>query len=113
MDATSFPQGPLSAGLYSFQATYLGDWEYNASPPGDCEPLRVVDANIQITPSRGTNRVEHVRTRSAGHVNVNDGTGFVNAPDGTMITFAFVGAHVGTLSSSSCLTGSGSGPTGR
>ena len=47
-----------------------------------------VDANIQITPPTATNPVgtNHVLT---GHVNVNAGTGgFVNAPDGTVITFS-------------------------
>ena len=38
----------------------------------------VVDANIQITPN-GVNRVGATHTFTA-HVNVNDGTGFVNAP---------------------------------
>src|SRR5260370_591594 len=38
-----------------------------------------VDANIQISPTNASNAVgtAHVLT---GHVNVNDGTGFVNAP---------------------------------
>ena len=52
---------------------------------GACEPLQVVDANIQITPN-GVNRVGQTHTFTA-HVNVNDGTGFVNAPDGTQISF--------------------------
>ena len=45
-----------------------------------------LDANIQITPN-GTNRVGASHTFTA-HVNVNhgDGGGFVNAPDGTLIT---------------------------
>ena len=52
---------------------------------GPCEPLQVVDANIQITPERREpGRSNHTFT---AHVNVNDGTGFVNAPDGTPISF--------------------------
>ncbi len=45
-----------------------------------------VDANIQINPPNATNEVgsPHVLT---GHVNVNAGTGFVNAPAGTTINF--------------------------
>ena len=45
------------------------------------------DANIQITPN-GTNRVGDSHTFTA-HVNADlgDGGGFVNAPDGTVITF--------------------------
>ncbi len=46
----------------------------------------MVDANIQITPT-ATNRVGATHTFTA-HVNVNDGTGSVPAPDGTQITFA-------------------------
>jgi hypothetical protein len=40
VDATSFAQGPLSTGSYSFMAHYSGDVNYN---PGDgpCEPLAV------------------------------------------------------------------------
>ena len=68
--------------------TISGDATYTGSA-GACEPLRVVDANIQITPN-GVNRVGQPHTFTA-HVNVNDGTGgFVNAPDGTVITFTTV-----------------------
>src|SRR5262249_19662181 len=51
-----------------------------------------------------------------GHVNVSCQPvsascvgGYANAPDGTVINFAFVGAHVGTLSASSCVTAGGTG----
>ena len=46
-----------------------------------------VDANIQITPN-GVNRVGQTHTFTA-HVNINagDGNGFVNAPNGTQISF--------------------------
>ena len=72
-DATGFPQGPLAPGFYGFQATYAGDATYIGSV-GACEPLRVVDANIQLTPPTATNQVgtNHVLTC---HVNVNDGSG--------------------------------------
>jgi hypothetical protein len=73
--------------------------------------VALVDANIQITPN-GTNEIvppgTHVHTFTA-HVNVNPGTGFVNAPDGTVINIAFVGIHVGTLSAASCTTSGGTG----
>ncbi len=45
VDATDFPQGPLAAGNYSFQANYLGDGNAPsqfAPSPGACEPLTVV-----------------------------------------------------------------------
>jgi hypothetical protein len=46
------------------------------------------DANIQITPAAGVNRVGQPHTFTA-HVNVNlgDGQGYRNAPDGTPVTF--------------------------
>ena len=106
VDATDFPQGPLAAGKYSFQATYLGDATYNGST-GACEPLTVVDANIQITPT-ATNRVGFAHTFTA-HVNVNDGNGFANAPNGTVINFSVAAGGVGTLSSSFCTTSGGTG----
>ncbi len=61
-----------------------------------------VDANIQISPLAATNAVgsPHVYT---GHVNVNDGSGFVNAPAGTTIGFAILSGP-GTLTPASCTT---------
>ena len=67
-----------------------------------------VDANIQISPLTDSNALgdTHVLT---GHVNVNPGTGFVNAPDGTTITFAIVSGP-GTLGPpASCVTAGGTG----
>src|SRR5262249_20383281 len=48
-----------------------------------------VDANIQISPLQATNEVRTNHTLT-GHVNVNDGTGFVNAPAGTTINFTIL-----------------------
>src|SRR5260370_15599289 len=47
------------------------------------------DANIQITPASAFNEIgtAHLLT---GHVNVNDGTGYVNAAAGTTINFSIV-----------------------
>src|SRR5262249_14851717 len=55
-DATGFAQGPLAPGFYGFIAHYPGDATYLPSD-GPCEPLQVVDANIQITPATATNPV--------------------------------------------------------
>ena len=89
-------------GVYSYQATYNGDMD-NTATVGACEgPVHVVDADIQIDPPTGTNEVGTPHTLS-GHVNVNPGTGLVNAPEGTTITFNKV-SGVGSLSAPSCLT---------
>jgi adhesin/invasin len=65
-----------------------------------------VDANIQISPLTATNEVGTPHTFTA-HVNVNDGTGLANAPDGTTITFTKVNGP-GSLSPASCTTVAGS-----
>jgi phosphoheptose isomerase len=109
VDATDFPQGPLGAGLFAFQAHYLGDPANPVYAPSDgaCEPLTVVDANVQISPATATNRVgsNHVLTC---HVNVNPGTGFMSAPDGTMCTVTILSGP-GSPTSQSCSTSGGSG----
>src|SRR5262249_15414436 len=70
-----------------------------------------VDANIQITPQTATNPVGTNHTLT-GHVNVNPGTGFVNAPDGTVINFSLTkagGATAVCVGPSSCTTAGGTG----
>jgi hypothetical protein len=69
-----------------------------------------VDANIQITPATAANAVGTNHTLT-GHVNVNDGTGFVNAPDNTIITFQLLAPIVGSFQppGSLCLTAGGTG----
>src|SRR5262249_44267364 len=68
------------------------------------------DANIQITPANDTNPVNtpHVLT---AHVNVNAGAGagFVNAPDGTVITFAILSGPGTPNPPTSCTTTGGTG----
>ena len=92
-----------AVGVYSYKATYGGDAN-NAGPVvGKCEgPVRVVDANITITPGVDANEAgtPHVLT---GHVDVNDGSGWVNAPAGTVINFAVL-TGTGTLTAPSCMT---------
>jgi hypothetical protein len=60
-----------------------------------------VDADIQVAPD-GVNAVgdPHVVT---GHVNIDEGTGKVNAPAGTLIDFAIVSGP-GSLTASGCAT---------
>src|SRR5262249_2564777 len=68
-----------------------------------------VDANIQISSATATN-VGGTNHTLTGHVNVNAGTGFVNAPDGTVISFAILpgpGSFVG--GTSTCTTSGGTG----
>ncbi len=109
-DATAFAFTVTAAGMRSFMAHYEGDDTYLPSD-GACEPLQVVDANIQITPN-GTNRVGAPHTFTA-HVNVNDGSGgFVSAPDGTVITFTTVDTNGATSTPNpptQCTTSGGTG----
>src|SRR5262249_6177564 len=68
-DATGFAQGPLNtAGLFSFKGHYEGGGPY-APSVGECEPLKVVDANVQITPETATNAVGANHTLHC-HINV-------------------------------------------
>jgi len=104
VDATSFPF-TVSAGGRAFKAHYLGDPAnpvYDAAD-GACEPLSVVDANIQISPN-GVNRVGQSHTFVA-HMNVNDGSGPQNAPNGTVVNFSFNG----NPPSQQCTTAGGTG----
>jgi hypothetical protein len=105
-DATGFAQGPLVPGLYGFQATYDGDPTYAPSNPGACEPLRVVDANIHLTPATATNPTgtNHVLTC---HINVNDGSGggYVNAPDGTTCTVTIISGPGGPATQNCTVSG--------
>ena len=101
VDATAFAFTVPSAGHRSFQATYAGDATYTGSV-GACEPLTVVDANIQITPATATNPVgtNHVLTC---HINVNNGDGFANAPAATVCTVNIISGP-GTPASQQCAT---------
>jgi hypothetical protein len=67
-----------------------------------------VDANIQITPLTANNPVgaNHVLT---AHVNVNPGTGFVNAPDGTSISFTIDSGPGSFTTPNPCTTTGGTG----
>src|SRR5262249_46686056 len=69
-----------------------------------------VDANIQITPATAANQVGTNHTLT-GHVNVDDGSGagFVNAPDGTVITFTKVSGPGSFVGPSTCTTAGGTG----
>jgi len=66
-----------------------------------------VDANIQLSPATDTDAVNDVHTLT-GHVNVNPGSGQVNAPAGTQINLAITSGP-GALSAASCLTLGGTG----
>src|SRR5580765_4817352 len=92
-DAIAFAFTPNSAGFRAFRAHYLGDARY-AGSDGPCEPLRIVDADIQITPD-GVNHVGQTHTFTA-HVNTNDGNGSTAAL-GALVTFT-IDSGPGTLS---------------
>ena len=115
-DATGFAFTVNSAGMRAFRGHYLGDPgnpAYTASD-GACEPLNVVDARIFVTPD-GVNHVgvQHVLT---GHVQVNDGTGWVDAPAGVNITFSINNAapslNCNTVAAGSCQVSYTSAVTG-
>src|SRR5262249_38218803 len=73
----------------------------NGVAPNSANAVKTfVDANIQITPN-GVNRVGANHTFTV-HVNVNDGSGFQNAPNGTTINFS-------TPPGGSCTTSGGTG----
>ncbi len=105
-DATAFAFTVNAPSGRAFRAHYEGDTTYLPSD-GPCEPLAVVDANIQISPN-GVNRVgqSHVFT---AHVNVNGGTGFVNAPDGTQISFTIDSGPGAFTTTNPCTTAGGTG----
>ena len=115
-DATSFAFTVNTAGLRAFRGHYLGDAAIPTYAPSDgpCEPLNVVDARIFVTPD-GVNHigVQHVLT---GHVQVNDGTGWVDAPPGVNITFSINGAapslNCNTAAAGSCQVSYTSNVTG-
>ena len=108
VDATSFPQGPLAVGSYSFRARYLGDDVYFPSI-GACEPLQVVDARITITPN-GVNRVGQTHTFTAQvQISTPDSDGFVNAPAGTGISFTIDSGPGAFTSANPCMTVGNSG----
>src|SRR6266536_2802725 len=95
----------MGSGTACFRAVrghYEGDGTYLPSD-GACEPLRVVDANIQLTPATATNRVgtNHVLTC---HINVNDGNGSANAPAGTTCTGAILSGQGSFVGSNQCTT---------
>jgi len=76
------------------------------APNGGNAVKTFVDANIQINPPTAVNPVATTHTLTA-HVNVNSGTGFVNAPAGTTITFTLVntlGATATFVGPASCTT---------
>ena len=106
VDASTFNFTVNSAGHRTFRANYAGDGTYTDST-GACEPLTIVDASIQVFPS-GTEPLGTIHSLT-GHVNVNDGNGFVNAPDGTVIGFTIDSGPGSFVGASSCTTSGGSG----
>ena len=69
-----------------------------------------VDAYITISPPSAVNPINTTHTYTA-HVFVNNGSGtYTDAPNGTVVTFAFVGAHVGSfVAGNQCTIANGAG----
>jgi hypothetical protein len=92
-----------TVGQFGYIAEFVsGNTALAANATGVCEPFSAVDANIQITPATDTDPVGDTHTLTV-HVNVNPGTGFVNAPAGTSVTVTKVSGP-GTITGSPCLT---------
>jgi hypothetical protein len=66
------------------------------------------DANINISPAT-SNDVVGTSQSLTGHVNVNSGGGYVNAPNGTTIGFSIVSGPGSFVGPSSCTTAGGTG----
>ena len=115
-DATAFSFTVNTAGMRAFRGHYLGDPGNPAYSPSDgpCEPLNVVDARIFVTPD-GVNHIGVLHTLT-GHVQVNDGTGWVDAPAGVNITFSINGnpptLNCNTAAAGSCQVSYTSAVTG-
>ncbi len=86
----------LAAGTYDWIASYTGTVNGTTivtGSQGSCgdanETSTIIDANVQISPATANNQLgsPHVLT---GHLNINNGTGFANAPAGSTINFAIV-----------------------
>jgi hypothetical protein len=106
-DVTAFQRGPLAAGLYSFRAHFTPeDGSGFVASVGDCEPLRVVDANIKIA-ADGVNRVGQPHTFTA-QVKVDYGTGEANAPDGIPVAFTIT-SNGSTTPAGNCVTAGNTG----
>jgi hypothetical protein len=110
---TSAPPG---IGVYQWVASYSTTSGGAVEASGACgdtsEQVRVVDANIQISPLTKDNEVGTNHTLT-GHVNISSGTSYVNAPAGTTINFSFQSnpngaTFVGGVNSCSTILATGS-----
>jgi hypothetical protein len=97
-------------GSYSFNANFLsGNTSVVTNGVSTCEPFRVVDASIAISPLTATNPVNQAHTITAT-VTQNDGTGSTPAPNGTLVTFSLLNNTAGATFVSgvnTCTTSSG------
>ena len=90
LDATAFAFTVNTAGQRAFRAHYLGDPATRYTPSdGPCEPLSVVDANIQITPTASTASAR--RTRSRATSTSTTAAASSTPPAGTTISFSING----------------------
>src|SRR5204863_7741909 len=85
---------PSATGIYRWVASYSGDSPNTLDKAGACndanESSVVVDAKIAVSPLTATNEVNDPHTITAT-VKQDTGTGsFVNAPDGTSVTFSLL-----------------------
>jgi hypothetical protein len=83
------------------------------APNGGPATKTFVDAYIEINPPQAANAVDtHHHFTATVWVDDGLGGGFVHAPDNTLVTFSYVGAHVGDFSppgANTCMTSGGTG----
>jgi len=94
-NAESDPFTPDVVGTWCWRGEYSGDDFYD--PVADSstdECFNVVDAQIDVSPLNATNETgaNHVVTAT---VQQDTGSGFVNAPDGTTVTFSLANNNAG------------------
>src|SRR5262249_29116587 len=92
VDVTAFAFTVNAPVLRAFRANYGGDTAFSAAV-GPCEPLRVVDANIQINPPTATNTVGTTHTLT---ITVNSLGGNLTAGTATASIVSGPGSFVGS-----------------
>jgi hypothetical protein len=113
---TSDDTTPSATGTYDWIASYSGNDPNTLSVSGSCgdanETSKVVDAKISIAPDDTNEITVHHTFTVTVQQDAGDGSGFVNVPDGTIVTVSLTDANdaVNSVDSDVCgTTGTTSG----